>query len=266
MVLALEKSGWLSLGWLLQPSVMAPTVPFPRQVASSEPNRASPLRQSDGGMTFLSHGELPHPISAYGYGVVGGIVALESIGIPLPGETTLIAAAVIAGTTHTLDIWFVIAAAAGGAILGDNVGFWIGHEFGYWLVLRYGRYVRLIERRIKIGQYLFDRYGGEVAFFGRFVAVLRALTAFLAGANCMRWPRFLTFNAAGGIVWAVIYGVAAYWLGKEIDRLAKPVGVGIGVTAVIIAIVFAIFLRRTWYPPATCRTPRASMRAPRWPT
>src|SRR6185312_489918 len=106
MVLVLEKLGWLSLGWLLQPSVMAPTVLFPSQAASNEPNRASPLRQSDGGMTFLSHGELPHLISAYGDGVVGGIVALESIGIPLPGETTIIAAAVIAGTTHTFDIWF----------------------------------------------------------------------------------------------------------------------------------------------------------------
>lgn len=100
------------------------------------------------------------------------------MGIPLPGETTLIAAAVVAGTTHVLGIWFVIAAAAGGAILGDNVGFWVGREFGYWLLLRYGRYVRLTERRIKLGQYLFDRYGGEVVFFGRFVA------------SCGRWRRF----------------------------------------------------------------------------
>lgn len=195
-------------------------------------------------MAFLSHGELPHLISTYGYGAVGGVIALESIGIPLPGETALIAAAVIAGTTHALDIWYIIAAAAGGAILGDNVGFWIGREFGYWLVLRYGRYVRLTERRIKLGQYLFDRYGGEVVFFGRFVAVLRALAAFLAGANRMRWPQFLIYNAAGGIVWAVAYGVGAYYLGKEVDRLAKPVGIGIVVAAAIGAIAFAIFLRR----------------------
>jgi len=93
----------------------------------------------------------------------------------------------------------VIAAAASGAILGDNLGFWIGREGGYRLLRRYGRYIRLEERRLKLGQYLFMRHGGKVVFFGRFVAVLRAWAAFLAGTNRMRWPRFLLFNAAGGI-------------------------------------------------------------------
>ncbi|MGH7986961.1 MAG: DedA family protein, partial [Candidatus Binataceae bacterium] len=166
------------------------------------------------------------------------------MGLPLPGEATLIAAAIIAGTSHDLNIWLVVGVAAAGAIIGDNMGFWIGREFGYWLVLRYGRYVRLNERRIKLGQHLFLRHGGKVVFFGRFIAVLRALAAFLAGVNCMTWPRFLVFNAAGGIVWAAIYGVGAYYLGKEISSLAEPVGIALACLAGVAIIIGYIILRR----------------------
>ena len=117
-------------------------------------------------MLLLPHGELPHLFTTYGYGAIGGLVALESMGIPLPGEMVLVAAAVLAGTKHVLNIWFVIAAAAAGAILGANIGFWLGREFGYRLLVRYGRYVRVTVPRIKLGQYLFLRYGGWVVFFG----------------------------------------------------------------------------------------------------
>ncbi|MGH7087776.1 MAG: DedA family protein [Stellaceae bacterium] len=195
-------------------------------------------------MSFLSQGEIPHLISTYGYGVVAGLVGLESIGIPVPGETTLIAAAIYAGTTHRLNIWFVIAAAAGGGILGDNIGFWLGREIGYRLLVRYGTYVRLTERRIKLGQYLFLRHGGKVVFFGRFVAVLRALAAFLAGANYMTWARFLVANTAGAILWATLYGVAADYLGQGIERLAGPVGIAVGITAAVVVLVGAILLHR----------------------
>ncbi len=149
-------------------------------------------------LSFLTHGDIPRLLSTYGYGAVAGITALESAGLPLPGETTLVAAAIVAGTTHTLNIWIVVAAAAGGAIIGDNVGFLIGRRIGYWLLTRYGRYLRISDTHIKVGQYLFIRHGGKVVFFGRFVALLRALAALLAGTNQMTWPRFLAFNAAGG--------------------------------------------------------------------
>jgi membrane protein DedA with SNARE-associated domain len=192
----------------------------------------------------FSHGELPHLLSTYGYGAVGGLAALESVGVPLPGETILIAAAVIAGTSHALNIWLVVAAAAGGAILGNTIGFWIGREIGYRLVVRYGRHVWLSERRIKLGQYMFLRYGGEVVFFGHFVGPLRGLAAFLAGTNCMRWLRFLAFNTAGAIVWAALFGLGAYFLGKEVDRLAEPVGIGLGVAAAIVIIASALLVRR----------------------
>jgi membrane protein DedA with SNARE-associated domain len=138
----------------------------------------------------------------------------------------------------------VIAAAAVGAILGDNIGYWLGREPGYRLMLRYGRYVRLTDRRLKLGQYLFLRYGAVVLFFGRFISVLRALAAFLAGANRMRWRSFLLFNTAGGCVWAALYGTAAYYLGKEINRLVAPVGIGAGALAVLALAGTAISLRR----------------------
>ena len=171
-------------------------------------------------------------------------MALESVGIPLPGETVLIAAAAIAGANHALNIWFVIAAAALGTTLGDNLGFWIGRELGSWLLVRFGRYVWLTKRRIKLGQYLFLRYGGGVVFFGRFVSVLRSLAAFLAGANRMDWKRFFAFNAAGGTAWATIYGLGAYYLGKEVSHLSDSVGTGIAVVAAIALIAVAWFLRR----------------------
>ena len=138
----------------------------------------------------------------------------------------------------------MIAAAAAGAILGDNLGFWVGREGGFRLLRRYGTYVRLDERKLKLGQYLFRKHGAKVVFFGRFVAVLRAWAAFLAGTNRMPWSRFLPFNAAGGIVWATIYGMGGYVLGKNVNRLAGPVGIALAVIAALIIIVFLVVLKR----------------------
>src|ERR1700716_2639988 len=137
-------------------------------------------------------------LETFGYLAVFLFIAIESMGIPFPGETMLITAALYAGHTHRMEIVLVIAAAAAGAIIGDNIGFAIGHWGGYRLVRRYGRYVRLYEGRLKLGQYLFRKHGGKVFFFGRFVSILRAYAAFLAGTNRMPWWRFLVFNAAGG--------------------------------------------------------------------
>ena len=131
--------------------------------------------------------------------MVAFVIGLESMGLPVPGETTLVTAGIYAGTTGRLNIALVVAAASTGAILGDNLGYWIGHRFGYRLLLRYGRLLRLTPARIKLGQYLFHRHGGTVVFFGRFMALLRTLSALTAGINWMPWWRFLFFNAAGGI-------------------------------------------------------------------
>ena len=181
-------------------------------------------------------------LGTYGYLAIFVIVGLESAGIPMPGETVLVAAAILAGQGK-LNIFGVIAAAAAGAIIGDNCGYWVGREFGFPLVYRFGRYVRLDERRLKLGQYLFLRHGGKIVFFGRFVAILRAFAAFLAGVNHFNWERFFLFNAAGGIVWATIYGVGGFWLGRAIETYARPVGVALLVGAAIGIIVGAVFVR-----------------------
>ena len=183
-------------------------------------------------------------IATYGYAVVALIVGLESMGLPVPGETTLVTAAIYAGTTHRLSITFIVVAAIVGAIAGDNIGYAIGRRFGYRLLLRYGPRLRMNAPRIKLGQFLFDRHGGKVVFFGRFIAVLRTLAAVLAGANVMPWRRFLFFNAAGGVVWATAYGMAAYVLGEQIERVRGPLAV-VGLIAGSIAVVgFFWFVRR----------------------
>lgn len=187
---------------------------------------------------------LTNLLTTYGYWAVLFFVGIESTGIPFPGETMLLVAAIFAGTTHRLLIPLVIVAAASGAILGDNLGFWVGREGGYRLLRRYGRFLRLEERRLKLGQYLFLKHGGKVVFFGRFVAVLRAWAAFLAGTNRMPWPRFLLFNALGGIVWATLYGLGGYFLGDNVHRLTGPVGIIALVLAGVVIVAVLLFLRR----------------------
>ena len=188
--------------------------------------------------------DLQHFLVTYGYWAVFVFVAIESLGIPFPGETMLLVAAIDAGTTHQLSIVLVIVAATCGAILGDNIGFWIGREGGYRLLRRYGRYIGFNERRVKVGLYLFRKHGGKIVFFGRFVAVLRAWAAFLAGVNRMPWSRFLLFNARGGVIWATLYGLGGYFLGEEIHRLTGPVGIVTIVLAALIIIASLIVVRR----------------------
>jgi membrane protein DedA with SNARE-associated domain len=183
-------------------------------------------------------------LATYGYLAVFVFVGVESIGIPVPGETMLVTAAIYAGTTGRLSIFWVIVASAAGAIVGDNIGYVIGRTGGYRLVKRYGRYIRLEENRLRLGQYLFHKHGSKVVFFGRFVSVLRIFAAFLAGVNHMHWRRFLIFNAAGGIVWSTLYGVAAYLLGQQLLRLSGRVDLVLAILGVAVIIAVIVFLRR----------------------
>jgi len=185
-----------------------------------------------------------HLLVTYGYVAVFLLVGAESLGIPLPGETILVAAGIYAGGTHKLSIWAIFAVAAVAAITGDNIGFWIGDRGGYRLVRRYGHYVRVDEHKLKIGRLLFDRHGGKVVFFGRFVSVLRTYAAFLAGTNRMAWRRFLVFNAAGGILWAALYAFGSYAAGAAFKKVSTPVGIAFGVAAVIAVVVGVVLMRR----------------------
>ena len=181
-------------------------------------------------------------LATYGYFAILVIVGMESAGIPMPGETVLVAAAILAGEGK-LHLWGVIGAAAAGAIIGDNCGYWVGREFGFPIAYRFGRYVNLDERRLKLGQYLFLKHGGKIVFFGRFVAVLRAFAAFLAGVNRFNWERFFFFNAAGGVAWATIFGAGGFWLGRAFEAYTRPVGVAALAAAVVAFFLGARFVR-----------------------
>ena len=183
-------------------------------------------------------------LDSYGYLVVFLLVMVESIGVPVPGETALIVGALYAGSTGKLEIWGVIGAAIAGAIIGDNIGFSIGRYGGSKFLLRHGHKIRLDEGRLKIGIWLFRRHGGKVVFWGRFVSILRTWAAFLAGVNRMRWPRFLVFNAAGAIVWATAFGVAYYVFGDVLKRLSTAIDVGLGMVSALLIVAFVIWARR----------------------
>jgi membrane protein DedA with SNARE-associated domain len=193
---------------------------------------------------FLSTHTIDAWLSSYGYLVVFLLVMVESIGVPVPGETALVGAALYAGSTHKLEIWWVIAVAIAGAILGDNIGFAIGRYGGARLLLRHGQRIRLDEGRLKIGIWLFRRHGGKVVFWGRFVSILRTWAAFLAGTNQMPWGRFLVFNAAGGIVWATLYGLVYYEFGGALRRLSTTIDIVLGVVGTVVLVTFLVWAKR----------------------
>jgi membrane protein DedA with SNARE-associated domain len=186
-----------------------------------------------------------HLLQSYGYLAVFVFIAVESLGLPLPGETTLIAAAIYAGSTHNLNIGIVFLAAAAAAILGDNAGYWLGRSAGRRLVCRYGHLVRLDAKKLKVGRYLFARYGGTVVFAGRFVTALRTYAAFFAGLNEMRWPRFTVFNATGGVAWSAVCAFGAFGLGAAATGVGQAITLaGLGLSAALTAA--GIVLARRW--------------------
>jgi membrane protein DedA with SNARE-associated domain len=183
-------------------------------------------------------------IHHFGAWIVFALVFLESIGLPLPGETILVSAAILAGTTQALGIIPIILSAVLGAILGSTVGFWIGARYGYPLLLRYGSYVGLTETRIKIAQYLFRRRGRIVVVIARFVAVLRSIVGFIAGANRMPFADFMIANSAGAVAWALFYGLGAYYLGKGVEELARPFAIGLASVGAVVVIAVIFYWRR----------------------
>ena len=185
-------------------------------------------------------------LGAYGYVGVGLIVALESMGLPLPGETVLLAAAAYAGAGGPLHIAGVIGSASAGAILGDTAGYWLGRFGGLPLLERYGQYIWLSRPKLARAQAYFERHGGKTVFFGRFVAFLRIFAALLAGVGGMPYGRFLTYNVLGGVCWAVIMGSLGYTLGRNLPLLERSVRwLGLGGAGVLILVVAAmLYLRR----------------------
>ena len=185
-----------------------------------------------------------HVIGSWGYYAVFGMLAAEGFGLFfVPGETTLLAAALVAGATHHLGIVFVLLAGYAGALLGDNFAYLVGHRYGFGLIRRYGPYVRLNQKRIKFVQVLYLRYGMPIVFVGRFIMLLRSWESFLAGANRMPWRRFAPVNAAASLVWVCVWGLGAYALGEAGMAVLKTVGLALLGIFCIAAVAAGLYFR-----------------------
>lgn len=192
-------------------------------------------------------------IQDYGLFFLFGIVCLESAGLWLPGETALIAAAVYAANGH-LSITAVIVVSAVAAIIGDNIGYWLGREGGRRLLYKYGPLRRLADRVLPPAERFFERHGGKAVFLARFFGGLRVTGAWMAGITRMTWWKFLFWNAAGGIVWAVGVSLLAFYAGKAVaDAIAHYgayAGIGLGILLVLGIAALHIWRRRVAEDPA----------------
>lgn len=196
---------------------------------------------------------LQNALSTVGYPAIFLFVMIESSGIPFPGETMLLLASFYAAVNGSLQIPLVIVFAALGAIIGDNIGYYIGRTGGKAFVERYGRYVFIKPEHLERAEKFFQRHGDKTVFFGRFIAVLRAWAAFLAGVNRMHWRTFFLYNAAGGIVWATLFGCLGYFAGRtlgnftQVEHLASRITWTISALILIIVavILFIYFTRRS---------------------
>ncbi|HEV7640689.1 MAG TPA: DedA family protein [Gaiellaceae bacterium] len=185
---------------------------------------------------------MTHLLNSYGLLLLFAVIAAESAGVPLPGETALIAASILAAQGH-YSIVSVIVVAASAAIVGDNAGYWIGRTGGRALLERWGPVRRYAERAIPPGERFFKKHGGKTVFIGRFVAVLRVTAAWLAGITHMSWWRFFLWNASGGIVWATGVSLLAYYFGKAAADAVQTYGIYALVAIVVSAVMVFVGMR-----------------------
>ena len=179
---------------------------------------------------------MTHFFTHHGLPLLSVVVMIESFGIPLPGETALIAFAVLASQGHYRIEWVIVAAAAG-AIVGDNLGYWLIGRLGGRALFRRWRWLSAYaDRVLPRAEALMDRHGGKTVFLGRFVSVLRYTVAWIAGLSRMRWWRFLFWNAAGGITWATAVGLIAYYSGRAAADAIQRYGLYAAAAAVAIAL------------------------------
>lgn len=183
-----------------------------------------------------------HLVEVFGYPLMFLAVMAESSGVPVPGETGLITAAVLA-SRGKLQIELVIPLAALAAIVGDNIGYQIGRKGGRWLLERPGRFERQRRQVIETGEPFFERHGPKAVFLGRFILGLRVWASWLAGATHMRWRSFFLWNAIGGICWATAIGLIAYFLGTAAGNAIQTFGL-FGLFAVLVLLIGAFLAHR----------------------
>ena len=186
---------------------------------------------------------MTHFVTEHGLPLLFAVVLIESFGVPVPGETALIAFGVLAGEGH-YSIASVIVVAAAGAIIGDNLGYWlIGRKGGRALFRRWRWLNRYSDRVLPRAESIMARHGGAAVFFGRFVAVLRYTVAWVAGLSHMPWRKFLFWNAAGGIVWATAVGLTAYYGGRAAADAIARFGLYAGIVIFVALVVGWLVLR-----------------------
>ena len=177
--------------------------------------------------------------SSLGY-LLPAIIGLESMGVPSPGETALVLASVLA-SQGKLHIWLVIPIAAASAIVGDNLGYWLGRKLGRDVLEAPGPLYHRRVRLIAIGDRFFDKHGAKAVFFGRWLALIRFATAWLAGINEMRFPVFFFWNALGGITWATTFGLLGYYGGSAFTKVLETVGVGAAIALAVAVVGFVVY-------------------------
>ena len=187
---------------------------------------------------------LEHLLHEYGYAAIVAVIALENVGLPVPGETILITSAIFAATTHELNAVVIVITATLAAFGGAVAGFTIGRYGERHLLHRFGRYLHLDERDLRLGRYLFQRFGVRVVFVARFIAFLRSLAGLLAGANAMPLKPFLIASGLGALAWSATFGFGAYALGREIEVVSARAGVVLGTLVLVAVIAGVLFLRR----------------------
>lgn len=189
-------------------------------------------------------------VGEYGYWAVFLGVFLENFGLPTPGESLMIAGALFA-SAGKLDIYWLLFLCWAAAVMGDNIGYAIGYKGGRPLVLRHGPRVGIKREHIERVEGFFQRHGGAVVLFARFVVVLRQLNGIVAGTMGMNWWRFVVYNALGAALWVGFWGGLAYWLGrrfKEVlkaEHLAQPYLIAAAVAAVVVALLYSLYRHRT---------------------
>lgn len=166
---------------------------------------------------------MTHLLLSYGLVLLFAAVAVESAGVPVPGETALVTAAVLAKLGH-YSLGSVIVVAAAGAIVGDNVGYGLGRFGGRRLLERWDVVARRAEKALPPAERFFQRHGPKAVFFGRFIAILRVTAAWMAGISHMTWWRFFCWNAAGGIAWAALVAGIAWIFGKAVADAIEHYG------------------------------------------
>jgi membrane protein DedA with SNARE-associated domain len=204
-------------------------------------------------MRMLGSGPPPHlpgflsslagPLDHFGYWAVLLFVMIEDFGVPVPGETILIAASVYAGAGR-LNVIMVGVIGFAAAVIGDNIGFAIGHYSGRALVLRWGRYVRLTQERLDKAEAFFNRHGAWIITVARFIEVLRQANGIVAGTTGMRWRRFLAFNTLGAALWAGTWVSLGYLAGRHIDAIYHDITRYSYYLLITLAVVLAAYLAR----------------------